>query len=79
MLLQQIGGLGMHDCCEQSRSTNLDLAVLGLFLGVYEGQLRYFSAEGELIPTPEEAAAQAEARATRLVEQLKALRVEPEA
>jgi Uma2 family endonuclease len=53
--------------------------VLGLFLGVYEGQLRYFSAEGELIPTPEEAAAQAEERATRLAEQLKALGIEPEA
>jgi len=60
--------------------------ALGLFLGVYEGQLRYFSAEGALIPTPEEAAAQAQAtaqqaeeRAARLAEQLKALGVEPEA
>ncbi|PLS67343.1 MAG: hypothetical protein CV045_14130, partial [Cyanobacteria bacterium M5B4] len=30
--------------------------VLGFFLGIHEGQLRYFSLEGRLIPTPEEAA-----------------------
>jgi Uma2 family endonuclease len=29
--------------------------VLGLFLGVYEQQLRYFSIEGSLLPTPQEA------------------------
>ena len=31
---------------------------LGLYLGVYEKQLRYFSSKGELVPTPEEAALQ---------------------
>jgi Uma2 family endonuclease len=31
---------------------------LGLFLGVADGQLRYFTAEGTLIPTPAEAAEQ---------------------
>jgi Uma2 family endonuclease len=34
--------------------------VLGLYLGIYQNQLRYFSPEGELIPTPEEAALQAQ-------------------
>ncbi|MEM9213270.1 MAG: Uma2 family endonuclease [Cyanobacteria bacterium P01_F01_bin.150] len=29
---------------------------LGLYLGIYNRQLRYFSPEGELIPTPDEAA-----------------------
>ncbi|MDJ0662426.1 MAG: Uma2 family endonuclease [Crocosphaera sp.] len=29
---------------------------LGLYLGIYEEKLRYFSSEGELVPTPEEAA-----------------------
>jgi Uma2 family endonuclease len=29
--------------------------VLGLFLGIYEKQLRYFSIEGSLLPTPQEA------------------------
>ncbi|MEB3126316.1 MAG: alanine-zipper protein, partial [Synechococcales bacterium] len=29
---------------------------LGFFLGIHNNQLRYFSVEGKLIPTPEEAA-----------------------
>jgi hypothetical protein len=28
---------------------------LGLYLGIWENKLRYFSVEGKLIPTPEEA------------------------
>ncbi len=38
---------------------------LGLYLGIYEDKLRYFTAEGELVPTPEEAARLAEDRAIR--------------
>lgn len=60
--------------------------VLGLFLGVQNDTLRYFHPSGELVPTPQEAAAtalsqahNAQARAERLVEQLKALGVEPQA
>ncbi len=34
---------------------------LQLFLGIQERQLRFFTAEGKLVPTPEEAAAEAEA------------------
>ncbi len=37
---------------------------LGLFLGVRDRQLRYFSPEGELVPTPEEAARAADQKAT---------------
>ncbi|MFM2064331.1 MAG: hypothetical protein RLZZ507_4002 [Cyanobacteriota bacterium] len=29
---------------------------LGLYLGIYDGLLRYFTAQGELVPTPEESA-----------------------
>ena len=57
---------------------------LQLYLGLHQAKLRYFGASGELIPTPEEAAKQAqtqaqeaEARATRLAEQLQALGIEP--
>jgi len=53
--------------------------ALGLFLGVREGQLRYFLVSGEVVPTPAEAAAQAEERSQRLAEQLRALGVEPDA
>lgn len=52
--------------------------VLGLFLGVQNDTLRYFHPSGELVLTPEEAAAAAQSRADRLAEQLKALGVKPE-
>ncbi len=53
--------------------------VLSLFLGVQDDTLRYFHPSGELVPTPEEAAAAAQERGDRLAEQLKALGVKPEA
>jgi Uma2 family endonuclease len=37
---------------------------LQLFLGIYEQKLRFFTPEGELVPTPEESAESAEQRAT---------------
>jgi Uma2 family endonuclease len=52
-------------------------SVLGLYLGVQDGRLRYFTKSGELVLTPEEAAEQAERRADRLAAQLKALGVDP--
>nr|WP_242031232.1 Uma2 family endonuclease [Coleofasciculus sp. FACHB-T130] len=36
---------------------------LGLYLGVEQGQLRYFTPEGDRVPTPEEAAQQAQVQA----------------
>lgn len=52
--------------------------ALGLYLGVQDGILRYFTEAGVLVPTPEEAAQQAEARAVRLAEQLRKLGIEPD-
>lgn len=66
--------------------------VLGLFLGVQDSVLRYFHPNGELVPTPEESATaaiaqseqfqaqveQAEERAARLAEQLRAMGIDPE-
>ena len=66
--------------------------ILELYLGIYEGKLRYFSQDGELVPTPEEAALQAQEQAQqaqeqaqqaqqrveRLADQLRALGIEPE-
>jgi len=52
--------------------------VLDLFVGVQDGVLRYFQASGKMVATPEEAASQAEAKAVRLAEQLRALGIEPE-
>ena len=43
---------------------------LGLYLGVYGSKLRLFTAEGQLIPTPEEAAQQAEQQAQQAAQQV---------
>ncbi len=65
---------------------------LDLYLGVAENQLRYFSADGILIPTPAEAALQereqveqirqqaeqAQQRADRLAEHLRSLGIDPD-
>ncbi|MDB9528397.1 Uma2 family endonuclease [Oscillatoria sp. CS-180] len=58
--------------------------VLGLYLGIHDGKLRYFHETGELVLTPEEDAVRsqqqakaAEARATRLAEQLRAMGIDP--
>jgi Uma2 family endonuclease len=57
--------------------------VLNLYLGIDGGKLRYFSADGTLIPTPEESAEQAEQRAEQeyqraeqLAERLRSLGIE---
>jgi Uma2 family endonuclease len=58
---------------------------LDLYLGVQAGVLRYFTAAGDMVPSPEEEAEQAvarveeaEARAERLAERLRSLGVEPD-
>jgi Uma2 family endonuclease len=65
---------------------------LGLYLGVHEGLLRYFTPESDLVPTPEESAAEANQRAAtaekraeqetqraeRLAAQLRELNIDPE-
>lgn len=57
---------------------------LQLHLGVHQSQLRFFTPDGQLISTPEEAAAeereraeQAEQRADRLAEKLRELGIDP--
>ncbi|NJK69732.1 MAG: Uma2 family endonuclease [Microcoleus sp. CSU_2_2] len=59
--------------------------VLKLYLGIHDGKLRYFTPDGQLVATPEEAAlqaqeqaAQAQERVERLSNQLRALGIEPE-
>lgn len=52
--------------------------VLGLYLGVTAGKLRYFTSDGILVPLPEEAAEQERLRADRLAERLRALGVDPD-
>lgn len=49
---------------------------LNLYLGVHENQLRYFTAEGQVIPTPEEAAEWEAQRAERLAAKLRELGID---
>jgi Uma2 family endonuclease len=51
---------------------------LQLYLGVFNEQLRFFTAQGELVPTPEEAEIQERARSQRLMQRLRDLGVDPE-
>lgn len=58
---------------------------LSLYLGVEQGQLRYFTSEGDKIPTPEEVASQTQTqleqeriRAQRLAERLRSLGIDPD-
>jgi len=52
--------------------------VLELYLGIHDRKLRYFTPDGQLVATPEEAALQAQERVERLANQLRALGIEPE-
>jgi hypothetical protein len=77
---------GQYEAIAPNPQGHLWSQSLELSLGVQNNQLRYFSAEGDLVPTPEEAAIQAESqaqamadRAARLAAQLKAAGLEPEA
>ena len=49
---------------------------LGLYLGIHQQKLRYFTPDGELVPTPEEAAIQAQQRAEQLEEKLRSLGID---
>ena len=52
--------------------------VLELYVGVQASQLRYWDAQGQLVPTPEEDAAQAQRKAEQLEAQLRSLGITPE-
>ncbi|QYX33237.1 Uma2 family endonuclease [Sphaerospermopsis torques-reginae] len=47
---------GQYQPLEPNENGYLWSEQLGLYLGVHEGLLRYFTPEGELVPTPEETA-----------------------
>ncbi|HAX85892.1 MAG TPA: hypothetical protein DCY91_06370 [Cyanobacteria bacterium UBA11370] len=51
---------------------------LGLFVGIHQEQLRFFTSAGELVPTPEEVAQRETERADRLAAKLRELNIEVE-
>lgn len=52
---------------------------LGLYLGIHAEQLRFFTAEGHLVPTPTQAAQLAQQQAERMAAKLRELGVDPNA
>ncbi|MEH1905860.1 Uma2 family endonuclease [Nostoc sp.] len=83
---------GTYEPIEPNAQRWLWSQQLNLYLGVYEHKLRYFTAEGNLIPTPEEVAEQERQRAEqekqraeqerqraeRLAAKLRELNIDPE-
>ena len=51
---------------------------LGLYLGIHQGQLRFFTPEGELVPSPEEVAAIAQERNQILAAKLREVGIDPD-
>jgi Uma2 family endonuclease len=51
---------------------------LGLYLGIFEGKLRYFTKSGELVPTPEEFAVLQGERSNRLARKLREIGIDPD-
>ncbi|MHC5594631.1 MAG: Uma2 family endonuclease [Nostoc sp.] len=51
---------------------------LGLYLGVYQENLRFFTSKAELVPTPEEVAQQEKQRSDRLAAKLRELNIDPD-
>jgi len=62
---------GEYQPLEANEKGHLWSRQLGLYLGIHEGLLRYFTPEGKLVFTPEETA-------ERLAAKLRELNIDPE-
>lgn len=76
---------GRYQPLEPNSEGQLWSQQLGLYLGVIQQQLRFFTAEGELVPTPEEVAEserqqkeEALERADKLAAKLRELNIDPD-
>jgi Uma2 family endonuclease len=69
---------GVYQAIEPNEQGWLWSQQLGLYLGIYEDKLRYFTAEGELVPAPEEAARQEREKVRQLEERLRSLGIDPD-
>lgn len=70
---------GQYQLLEPNLQGHLWSQQLGLYLGVYEKQLRFFTPDGQVVFTPEEVAERATQRAERLAAKLRELNVDPDA
>ncbi|MFM6527595.1 MAG: Uma2 family endonuclease, partial [Dolichospermum sp.] len=69
---------GEYQPLEENQQGHLWSSQLGLYLGIYQGLLRYFTPTGELIPTPEETAEKEARKSERLAAKLRELNIDPD-
>ncbi|MBN3889328.1 MAG: Uma2 family endonuclease [Nostoc sp.] len=69
---------GEYQPLEQNPQGWLWSQQLGLYLGVAQEKLRFYTPEGELLPTPEEVAQQEKQRSDRLAVKLRELNIDPD-
>jgi hypothetical protein len=83
---------GQYEPLEANENKHLWSRQLGLYLGIHEGLVRFFTPEGELVPTPEETATSerqqkeiafeqaysAQRKAEKLAAKLRELNIDPD-
>ncbi len=69
---------GEYETIPANNAGHLWSRQLNLHLGIHETKLRFFTAADVLVPTPEEAAREAQQKAARLAERLRSLGVDPD-
>ncbi|WP_017326721.1 Uma2 family endonuclease [Synechococcus sp. PCC 7336] len=69
---------GTYETISANEAGQLWSRQLDLYLGIHESQLRFFTPDGQLVPTPEEDAKLARQRSDRLAEKLRELGVDPD-
>lgn len=61
---------GVYEPMEPNQEGRLWSRQLGLYLGIEDTKLRFFTSDGELVPTPEEAAKQAQQQVQQVQQQV---------
>ncbi|MFB8792566.1 MAG: Uma2 family endonuclease [Potamolinea sp.] len=69
---------GEYQALEANSQGHLWSKQLGLYLGIYQEQLRFFTTESNLVPTPEEVAERETQRAEKLAAKLRELNIDPD-
>lgn len=69
---------GQYQAITPNKQGYLWSEELGLYLGVYERKLRYFTLDGRLLPTPQETALQEREHSQKLAQKLRELGINPD-
>jgi Uma2 family endonuclease len=69
---------GEYQPLEANEQGHLWSQQLGLYLGIHDEFVRFFTSQGQLVPTPEETAESETQRAERLAAKLRELNIDPD-